>query len=179
MNQRRNLENPMVCCPCKAGRVLWEGVWGAVANRARRWGSREAEVTYAHSLSIYYVLVRLVVKQGIWREKRQLLRSCSRTVQNPPDVLSPSSLLCKSVRVDRMEGSVQTCMGMCCFGANSAWLFCSISSLPPYTGAPRGNKEPPCFLRLQGTEKGLLVFHSAGLWAECCGRLSPAAAREF
>lgn len=64
-------------------------------------------------------------------------------------------------------------------GANSAWLFHSVSSLSPYTGAPGGNNGLPCFLGLQSTEKGLLVFCSSWLWAEQWGRLSPAAARQF
>nr|KAF6506002.1 hypothetical protein HJG63_007867 [Rousettus aegyptiacus] len=39
LHQRRNLENLTINCLFKAGGVLWEGVWEAGANWARRWGS--------------------------------------------------------------------------------------------------------------------------------------------
>lgn len=47
--------------------------------------------------------------------------------------------------------------------ANSAWLFCSISSFFfPHTGAPRGNNGPTCFLGLQSGRRGCLSSAAPG-----------------
>lgn len=67
-----------------------------------------------HSLSVYYVLVRLLVKDSTKREEEQLLMSCSRTVQKPqpsPRLLASSAESRRSVHLDRLEGKCANVYG--------------------------------------------------------------------
>ena len=69
-----------------------------------------------HSLSIYCVLVRLLVNDGIGPEEQQLLTSGFRTVQKPQTsrrLLAFFAQGCRSVHVDRLEENVQMFMGKC------------------------------------------------------------------
>ncbi|XP_032466532.1 N(G),N(G)-dimethylarginine dimethylaminohydrolase 1 isoform X1 [Phocoena sinus] len=72
-----------------------------------RWGAGETGVTCVHSLSIYYVLVRLLVNDSLRQEEQQLLKSCSKKVQKPQmshRLLPSSAESCSSVHVDRLKG---------------------------------------------------------------------------
>lgn len=77
-------------------------------------GEGKTGATYVHSLSIYYVLVRLLVNDGIRREELQLLTSCLRMVQKPQmsrPLHASSAESCRSVHVDRLEGKCANVYG--------------------------------------------------------------------
>lgn len=76
-------------------------------------------------------------KPGIWGEEQQLFMSCSRTIQKPQTSCRLLASSADQFALTEWRRRVQMFMGRCCFGANCAWRFCSISSFPirvPYRG---------------------------------------------
>lgn len=92
-----------------------------------------------HSLSIYYVLVRLLVNRGTRREERQLLASCSSAFQKPQ---ASGRLLAASAQqfalTEWRAPGVCTCLWV---GVASALVLHGSSALfppPSLHGAPGG-----------------------------------------
>lgn len=110
---RRNLENLTISCPFKAA-CCGRGVGELEQTGPGGGGEGETVTTYVHSLSIYYVLVRLLVNDGIGPEELQLLTSRVRTVQKPQTsrrLLASFAESCRSVHVDRLEGKCANVYG--------------------------------------------------------------------
>lgn len=76
-----------MCCGRGFGKLEQTGPGGG--------GVGETGVTYVHSLSIYYVLVRLLVNHSIRREEQTAApHVLFKDRPETPDIPSPSHLLC-------------------------------------------------------------------------------------